>query len=133
MSFSSFAATRQEQLTVIQPIRTRYEEIIHKDTILHVNGRPALTRLITTLTEWLVILQGVAEDRECDRPNVKCRCAKAKRINEELQLLTRKLINAEQIYERVGRVGDDELQEISDIVHRIASMLRSEVSILIPT
>jgi len=131
----SYNMARQDQLTVIEPIsrRTSYQHIVHTEDVIHVNGSTALTRLVTTLTEWLVILQGVAEDRECDRPNAKCRCCKAEKLQTQLQELGRKLTNAEQIYERVGMVGDDEIQDISDRVQKIAGMLRSEVSILIPT
>jgi len=138
LTSSQFTMTCQEQLTVIQPMmarRTSYEEIVHStDPILGSNsGRPALTRLITTLTEWLVILQGVAEDRECDRPNAKCRCLKAEKITDHLRLLATKLSNAEQVCERVGRVSEEDILDISETVHQIAGMLRSEVSILIPT
>jgi len=135
LSPPSYSMACQEQLTVIQPLarRTSYQHIVHNDQVLPVGGSSALTRLVTTLTEWLVILQGVAEDRECDRPNVKCRCCKATKIQDQLQLLSRKLTNAQQIYERVGMVGDDEIQDISDKVQKIAIMLRSEISILIPT
>jgi len=64
---------------------------------------------------------------------VKCRCVKAAKLHEELSLLGRKLSTAEQMFERVGMVGEDDIQEISRQVHKIALMLRSDVSILIPT
>ncbi|XP_023331583.1 uncharacterized protein LOC111703770 isoform X2 [Eurytemora carolleeae] len=135
------------QLTVIEPRRTsssrsNYHEIEPRrvgsrtsltNQALIFNGNIALTRLVTTLTEWLVILQGVAEDRECDRPNVKCRCCKAAKIQEELRLLASKLNNAQQICSRVGMIGEDVIDEISLLVQNLATMLRSEVSILIPT
>jgi hypothetical protein len=113
--------------------RTSFQDLPRTDSLLSFNGSSALTKLVTTLTEWMVILQGVAEDRECDRPNVKCRCCKAVRIQEELGALASKLNNAQQICERVGRIGEDAVDEISQLVQNLATMLRSEVSILIPT
>jgi len=129
VSLTHTTFTSQDQLT-----RSSYTEIVHQDLVSLAGGSTtALNRLVTTLTEWLVILQGVAEDRECDRPNANCRCSKAAKIHQELTLLAKKLINAEQICERVGMIGEEIIEEISDHVHEIANLLRSEVSILIPT
>jgi hypothetical protein len=56
------------------------------------------------LAEWLLILQGVAEDRDMDMPKscFKCRCHKAAKITTELSDLQRVVGDAEQAYERAG-------------------------------
>jgi len=130
----SISLTRTTFTTQDELSRSSYTEMVHQDLVSLAGGSTtALSRLVTTLTEWLVILQGVAEDRECDRPNANCRCSKAAKIHQELTLLAKKLNNAEQICERVGMIGEEIIDEISDHVHEIAILLRSEVSILIPT
>ena len=45
----------------------------------------------------VIVFTGVAEDRECDRPNANCRCSKAAKIHSELTVLAKKLNNAEQV------------------------------------
>ena len=92
-----------------------------------------MPKLAQCLAEWLVVLQGVAEERELDLPAVNCRCAKAVNINEELKNLSRKLSDAYQVVERVGQVQEGQLEEIRGDIVRIAGLLRSEVSILIPS
>jgi hypothetical protein len=61
------------------------------------NGGNAVSRLVTTLAEWLVVLRGIAEEREADQPPVRCRCKKAEKIHQELRLLGQQLKDAEQV------------------------------------
>lgn len=97
------------------------------------NSSSAVDRLVRTLAEWLVVLRGIAEEREADQPPVRCRCKKAEKIHQELRLLGHQLRDAEQLCERAGMVPEEDIEEISSHVQRIAGVLRSEVSILIPT
>lgn len=92
-----------------------------------------MPKLAQCLAEWLVVLQGVAEEREMDLPAVNCRCSKAVNINDDLKKLSRKLSDAWQVVERVGVVQGDQLEEINEDIIRIAGLLRAEVSILIPS
>jgi len=87
------------------------------------------------LAEWLLILQGVAEDRDMDMPKscFKCRCHKAAKITTELSDLQRVVGDAEQAYERAGVLEEKQIEELNDRVQEMAVLLRSDVSILIPT
>ena len=60
--------------------------------------------VLGTLAEWLLILQGVAEDRDMDMPKscFKCRCQKAAKISIEMSDLQRVVGDAEMAYERAG-------------------------------
>ncbi len=61
------------------------------------NGSSAVSRLVRTLAEWLVVLRGIAEEREADQPPVRCRCKKAENIHQELRHLGQQLKDAEQV------------------------------------
>jgi hypothetical protein len=54
-------------------------------------------RLVRTLAEWLVVLRGIAEERQADQPPVRCRCKKAAKIHQQLRLLGQQLRDAEQV------------------------------------
>ncbi len=65
------------------------------------NGSSAVSRLVRTLAEWLVVLRGIAEEREADQPPVRCRCKKAENIHQELRHLGQQLKDAEQVKNNV--------------------------------
>eukprot|EP00088_Acartia_fossae_P050700 TRINITY_DN5682_c0_g1_i2.p1 TRINITY_DN5682_c0_g1~~TRINITY_DN5682_c0_g1_i2.p1 ORF type:complete len:367 (-),score=83.04 TRINITY_DN5682_c0_g1_i2:167-1267(-) len=97
-----------------------------------------LEAILGTLAEWLLILQGVAEDRDLDLPHtqpqcLKCRCHKAAKITQEMSSLQRIVGDAEQTYDRAGTLEESFMDQLHSRVHEIAVMLRSDVSILIPT
>ena len=115
--------------------RVSYRSMVHQEREDHglSPGSYSVHKLAQCLAEWLVVLQGVAEEREMDLPAVNCRCSKASKIDEELKLLSRKLRDAWQVIERVGHVQAIVLEEISSEIERIAGILRAEVSILVPS
>jgi len=117
--------------------RSSYTSLVHEEEVVdkmqNSGGSCSVDKLAQCLAEWLVVLQGVAEEREVDLPSVNCRCSKAVRINEELKSLSRKLSDAWQVVERVGQVQASQMEEISDDIIRIASILRADVTILIPS
>lgn len=113
--------------------RSSYTSMVHKEREQNIRGGSSVPKLAQCLAEWLVVLQGVAEEREMDLPAVNCRCCKAVNINDELKKLSRKLSDAWQVVERVGVVQGDQLEEINEDIVRIAGLLRAEVSILIPS
>jgi len=117
----------------VVPRRSSYTSMVHQDKELSKGSSCSVHKLAQCLAEWLVVLQGVAEERELDLPAVYCRCTKAVKINEELKSLSRKMNDAWQVVERVGQVQADRLEEISEDIVRIAAILRSDVSILIPS
>eukprot|EP00092_Neocalanus_flemingeri_P011582 GFUD01012483.1.p1 GENE.GFUD01012483.1~~GFUD01012483.1.p1 ORF type:complete len:359 (+),score=118.49 GFUD01012483.1:64-1140(+) len=114
--------------------RSSYTSIVHQEKeMIQTISSCSVPKLAQCLAEWLVVLQGVAEERETDLPAVNCRCSKAVKINEELKNLGRKLNDVWQVVERVGQVQAGQMEEISQDMVRIAGLLRSEVSILIPS
>jgi len=117
----------------VVPRRSSYTSMVHQDRELTKGSSCSVHKLAQCLAEWLVVLQGVAEERELDLPAVNCRCSKAVKINEELKSLSKKMNDAWQVVERVGQVQTDRLEEISEDIVRIAAILRSDVSILIPS
>lgn len=125
-------ATLPSQYQVV-PRRSSYTSMVHQDKEQIKGSSCSVHKLAQCLAEWLVVLQGVAEERELDLPAVNCRCSKAVKINEELKSLSRKMNDAWQVVERVGQVQTDRLEEISEDILRIAAILRSDVSILIPS
>jgi len=126
------------------PICSSYEEIVHDEvdstTMTGVSVEPAndsnsLESILGTLAEWLLILQGVAEDRDMEMPKscFKCRCQKAAKISIEMSDLQRVVGDAELAHERAGMLEEQQVEELNSRVHEMAVMLRSDVSILIPT
>jgi len=113
--------------------RSSYTSMVHQEVGDQKTTACSVDKLTQCLVEWLVVLQGVAEEREVDLPPVNCRCIKAAKINEELKSLSRKLSDAWQVVERVGQVQVAQMEEISDDIIRIAALLRADVSILIPS
>jgi len=113
--------------------RTSYTSMVHQEQGEQRTTQSSVDKLAQCLVEWLVVLQGVAEEREVDLPAVNCRCNKAVKINEELKNLSRKLSDAWQVVERVGQVQAVMIEEISEDIIRIAGLLRADVSILIPS
>lgn len=113
--------------------RSSYTSMVHEEMQEQKPSSCSVDKLAQSLVEWLVVLQGVAEEREVDLPAVNCRCIKAVKINEELKSLSRKLSDAWQVVERVGQVQALQMEEISDDIIRIAAILRADVSILIPS
>jgi len=114
--------------------RSSYTSVVHQEEeSSHSTVSCSVPRLAQCLAEWLVVLQGVAEERELDIPDVNCRCIKAVKINEELKNLSRKLNDAWQVVERVGQVQGGQLEIIREDIVRISGLLRAEVSILIPS
>lgn len=126
--------TRSSQHTsLVVPSRTvGYQTLVHEEHLLLTSPSPPLAGLAQTLAEWLVVLQGVAEERGHDLPPVTCRCSKAARINEELSELGRRLSDASAVVDRVGQVPSAQLQVLRSDQRRVAGLLRSEVSILVP-
>jgi len=113
--------------------RSSYTSMVHQEVGDQKTTACSVDKLTQCLVEWLVVLQGVAEDREVDLPPVNCRCIKAAKINEELKSLSRKMSDAWQVVERVGQVQATQMEEISEDIIRIAALLRADVSILIPS
>ena len=68
-----------------------------KNSGVKLSSSSAVSRLVRTLAEWLVVLRGIAEEREADQPPVRCRCKKAEKIQQELRLLGHQLKDAEQV------------------------------------
>jgi len=117
--------------------RSSYTSMVHQDAetekLMMMGNSCSVHKLAQCLAEWLVVLQGVAEEREIDLPAVSCRCSKAVKINEELKSLSRKMSDAWQVVERVGQVQAVQVEEITADIIRIAAILRADVSILIPS
>jgi len=116
--------------------RTSYEEVIHRDSLPlgHLNDSCPVTRLASCLAEWLVVLQAVSDDRGPEQPSVSCRCNKANRLSEELQVLGRRLAESGQVAERVGGQLPGGMEDsLREDIARVADILRAEVSILIPS
>jgi len=123
-------------LPILHPVlarRSSYTSMVHQEVGDQKSTACSVDKLTQCLVEWLVVLQGVAEDREVDLPPVNCRCIKAAKINEELKSLSRKMSDAWQVVERVGQVQATQMEEISEDIIRIAALLRADVSILIPS
>jgi len=123
-------------LPTLHPVlarRSSYTSMVHQEVGDQKSTACSVDKLTQCLVEWLVVLQGVAEDREVDLPPVNCRCIKAAKINEELKSLSRKMSDAWQVVERVGQVQATQMEEISEDIIRIAALLRADVSILIPS
>jgi len=114
-----------------------YSTLVHEEALLEpppphsqAPGQ-ALEGLQQTLAEWLVVLRGVAEERGQESPGVICRCNKASLICDDLHSLGRRLCEAGGLLQRVGDIPQHMLTELRSAISRVASMLRSEVSILI--
>jgi len=120
-------------------LSSSYEEIVHAENAANAvetsSSSSCLEAILGTLAEWLLILQGVAEDRDMDMPQtcIKCRCQKAARITQDLSALQRIVVDAEQVYDRLGMLEESSIDELNGRLHEMAVMLRSDVSILIPT
>lgn len=117
--------------------RTSYEEVVHvhqEDANQQAGG---VRKMVLGVAEWLVVLQRVKDERLGDQfvspPAEKCQCMKAVRINQDLKELTRTLSDLIQVETRLGVVEVDSLKEVEDSLADIATVLRAEISIQIPS
>jgi len=114
--------------------RRSYHEVVHKEVSPSpVSASCPVARLASCLAEWLVILQGVSEERGPEQPPVTCRCNKASLLAEQLQGLSRRLTECSMISERMGVCPPGLLESLNEDTTALANSLRSEVSILIPS
>lgn len=115
--------------------RTSYEEVVHQEDGNQQAG--GVRKMVLGVAEWLVVLQRVKEERVGDQfispPEEKCQCMKAVRINQDLKELTRTLADLIQVEMRLGLVEVDSLKEVEDSLADIATVLRAEISIQIPS
>lgn len=74
----------------------------------------------------------MSDDRGPENSSVSCRCNKASRLSESLQLLGRRLSEASQVAERVGQLPTGMEDKLQIDIDNVADILRAEVSILIP-
>jgi len=115
--------------------RTSYEEVVHQEDANQQAG--GVRKMVLGVAEWLVVLQRVKEERLGDQfispPAEKCQCMKAVRINQDLKELTRTLGDLIQVEMRLGIVEVDSLKEVEDSLADIATVLRAEISIQIPS
>lgn len=115
--------------------RTSYEEVVHQEDMNQQAG--GVRKMVLGVLEWMVVLQRVKEERLGDQffspPADMCKCMKALRINQDLKELSRTLGDLIHVETRLGIVEVESLKKVEDSLADIATLLRAEISIQIPS